>query len=66
MLSRCSAQDPVKDRLPFWSTELEGETQGQDKLLPQHLGHDQMVLGPFTPTWQRAAYSRCTWCSWSS
>lgn len=28
----------MKERVPFWSTELEGETQGQDKLLPQQLG----------------------------
>lgn len=38
MLSACSAQDPVKETVPFWSTELEGEAQGQDKLLPHHLG----------------------------
>lgn len=27
----------MKKRVPFWSTELEGETYGQDKLLPHHL-----------------------------
>lgn len=38
----------MKDRVPFCSTELEGETQGQDKLLSRQL-ESRWLQGPSHP-----------------